>query len=81
MSNTKDAAEDDEWDMASETNTMGNDKCNILTAFSSQINEKKKVNIQDVLPGYFADIMRTTGKNYIKLRKALFNMPEDIIPT
>ena len=27
--------EDDEWDKASETNTIGGDKCNILTAFSS----------------------------------------------
>ena len=69
------AAEDDEWDMTSETNTMGNEKCNILTAYSSQLNENKRANLQDVLPGYFADIMRRTGNNYIELRKALFNIP------
>ena len=65
--------------MASETNTMGNEKCNVLTAYSSKENEKKQADLQDVLPGYFADIMRRTGNNYIELRKALFNM--DIIPT
>ena len=60
--------------MASETNTIGNDKCNVLTTYSSQINEKKQADLKDVLPGYFADIMRSSGNNYIELRKALFNI-------
>ena len=74
MSKSNDASED-EWDISSETNTMGNEKCNVLTAYSSQENEKKRVDIKDVLPGYFAEIMRRTGNNYIELRKALFDIP------
>ena len=60
---------------------MGNEKCNILTAYASKMNEVKPRNLQDVLPGYFASIMKEKSNNYIDLRKALFEMPEDIIPT
>ena len=59
---------------------MGNERCNILTAYASQLNEAKTRNLQEVLPAYFAEIMRETGNNYIDLRRALFEMPEDIIP-
>ena len=54
---------------------MGNDKCNVLTAYASQIGDKKRVDLLEVLPGYFSDVMRRSGNNYIELRRALFNIP------